>query len=656
MAKAIAKAGTTVYFPDGSVGFVTEGGNYRIGTKQNPGKLWTGATPSLSPSAPAPTPAPTPTPAPAPAPAPGGLNQAAFMELQRVTEAAGRRITPEEWASVGGDPSQYYKLYGDPAPVTPTPTPAPAPAPVGPPTTSGAFDFGKTFGTATNLDQGAFQALQRQSEQEGRRITMQEWQSVGGSPYDYYKLYGSPDQAQITGLLNLAQSQNRRLTLEEFLSVGGDPNQYYKLYGEGNPDPVRMQEALNRAKEEGRRITLQEWIAAGGNPWQYEKETAKSPHEKEIAVPGTDTKKTEIGDAREINPATIAETALAKKTDIAPVLNASVDAGTLAQQQAFVDTLRQQAAGQGPSLAGLQIQQALERALKNQMGALASNPGISAALAARLFGQQSAQQTQEAAMAGAQTRIQEQLNAQGQLGGALNQIQDAQTRVALANQLAGNTQNYNQAQLYQEVETKNAAAAALRATEQAKLAQDAAKANQSAFNTGNISQAQITGGITQAQLAAEAQKAAAAAAAEATKAAANTNAEAAVTINASNNANTAEPTTAGPTSDDTVPGPGNPSVTGSDKKMKKNVSDGSGDARDMMEKLAAAIFEYKDKNQGDGKQVGVMAQDLEKSDLGKQMVDEKGGKKWVNFAKGLGAVLAAQADLNKRMKKMEASA
>lgn len=380
----------------------------------------------------------------------------------------------------------------------------------------------------------------------------------------------------------------------------------------------------------------------------------QTAYDASVNKPGTKTDGTDLGDVREINPSQINPTPLATVARIDPVLNAQADAQTLAQQQAFVQALQQQAAGQGPSLAGLQLQQALERGLKNQMGALASNPGISAALAARLFGQQTAAAQRDAAMASAQTRIQEQNAAQQQLGTALNQVQDVQTRVALANQLAGNTQNYNQAQLEQEIAKANAAQLAAKAKDQATLNQNAALANQGAFNQSNLAQGQIAGGIEQAGIQAAATEAAAAAAAAATEGAANTNADAAVTIAGLNNANSTSPTTNGPTSDDTLPGPGqqnggNQSVVGSDERMKKNIGDGSGDARNMMKELAAAIFEYKNKQNGDGKQVGVMAQDLEKSDLGSQMVEEKGGKKWINFAKGLGAVLAAQADLNKRM-------
>lgn len=391
----------------------------------------------------------------------------------------------------------------------------------------------------------------------------------------------------------------------------------------------------------------------------------QTAYDASIAVQGSQTDGTDLGRVREINPAQINSTPLATAARIDPVLNAQADAQTLAQQQAFVQALQQQAAGQGPSLAGLQLQQALERGLKNQMGALASNPGISAALAARLFGQQAAAAQRDAAMAAAQTRIQEQNAAQQQLGTALNQVQDVQTRVALANQLAGNTQNYNQAQLIQDISKANALQEAQRAQNQATLNQNAALGNQTAFNQSNIAQGQIAGGVQQAGLSAAATEAAANAAANAALGVAETNQETQIVTNTQNNAadtstveaptqnnnnnhssNGSNPTTTGGHSSQTW---GNTYTTVSDEREKQKIKDGSAGAQDMMRNLAAAIFEYKNKQNGDGKQVGVMAQDLEKSDLGSQMVEEKGGKKWINFAKGLGAVLAAQADLNKRM-------
>ena len=94
----------------------------------------------------------------------------------------------------------------------------------------------------------------------------------------------------------------------------------------------------------------------------------------------------------------------------------------------------------------------------------------------------------------------------------------------------------------------------------------------------------------------------------------------------------------------------------SDKNLKKNIKS----ARDkdllspkeidgFLDSLYAHQYNYKDGKHGKGKQVGVMAQDLEKTQLGKQMVEDTTEGKRVNFGKGLGLVVASQARLNERL-------
>ncbi len=94
----------------------------------------------------------------------------------------------------------------------------------------------------------------------------------------------------------------------------------------------------------------------------------------------------------------------------------------------------------------------------------------------------------------------------------------------------------------------------------------------------------------------------------------------------------------------------------SDKNEKKNI-ESDDKIQDFLSKLKAYKYEYKDPNTeltSPGPQHSVMAQDLEKSEIGQGMVDEAdGGKKVVNYAKGFGAILAAQADLNRRLSELE---
>jgi hypothetical protein len=52
--------------------------------------------------------------------------------------------------------------------------------------------------------------------------------------------------------------------------------------------------------------------------------------------------------------------------------------------------------------------------------------------------------------------------------------------------------------------------------------------------------------------------------------------------------------------------------------------------------------------------LGVMAQDLEKTTLGKQFVRDTPAGKLVDMGQGLAAILASQSYLNDRMKRLEA--
>lgn len=119
-----------------------------------------------------------------------------------------------------------------------------------------------------------------------------------------------------------------------------------------------------------------------------------------------------------------------------------------AGQLDLVQQLQAQAAGKGiPSLAEMQMRQASDRSLSNQMGAIASNRGIGAGLAQRLIGNQAADQGQQLAANAAQLRAQEQMNAQQQLAGALQQGRGGELQqLGLNDQMA---QFFNQAMLGQ---------------------------------------------------------------------------------------------------------------------------------------------------------------------------------------------------------------
>lgn len=94
----------------------------------------------------------------------------------------------------------------------------------------------------------------------------------------------------------------------------------------------------------------------------------------------------------------------------------------------------------------------------------------------------------------------------------------------------------------------------------------------------------------------------------------------------------------------------------SDKNVKKNISSGDDKIQSFLDALQAKQFDYKDPSMPDtreGRQVGIMAQDLEKSSLGSTLVRDTPTGKVVDTGHGFGAVLAAQANLNARLKALE---
>lgn len=100
----------------------------------------------------------------------------------------------------------------------------------------------------------------------------------------------------------------------------------------------------------------------------------------------------------------------------------------------------------------------------------------------------------------------------------------------------------------------------------------------------------------------------------------------------------------------------------SDVSLKENMNQSEKSGSEMVEEFLNALksytYNYKDKeNNGqknpEGKVTSVMAQDLEKSKLGKQMVIDGPDGKMVDYGQGMAPLFAAIAELNQRTKKLE---
>ena len=89
----------------------------------------------------------------------------------------------------------------------------------------------------------------------------------------------------------------------------------------------------------------------------------------------------------------------------------------------------------------------------------------------------------------------------------------------------------------------------------------------------------------------------------------------------------------------------------SDERLKTDIEDGDHEMEEMLENVTPKAYRYKDEQYGQGPQVGTMAQDLEKSSLGRAMVvDQPDGKK---VEANLSTLLAGQGMLHQRLKKLE---
>jgi len=97
------------------------------------------------------------------------------------------------------------------------------------------------------------------------------------------------------------------------------------------------------------------------------------------------------------------------------------------------------------------------------------------------------------------------------------------------------------------------------------------------------------------------------------------------------------------------------SIIGSDKRIKTNVKPGQQDVSDFLDHLKAKSWDYKDPDRfGHGRKLGVMAQDLEKSTIGKRMVfHDHDGTKMVDYGKGMAAIVASLAHLNEKIHALE---
>lgn len=293
------------------------------------------------------------------------------------------------------------------------------------------------------------------------------------------------------------------------------------------------------------------------------------------------------------------------------------------RQMSLADALAAQAAGEGPSLAARQLEEATGQNIAQSMALAASQRGATAGQGLRQIAQATQSAQQQAARDAATMRIQEQLAAREQLGGVLSG-----TRA----QDIGLSQS--QAQLQQQ--------RAL-ADQQAALRAQELKDAQERFLTGQITQSELFD-IERAMGFENLKYQAAMGDRAAVQAAFESAAQARGNLLSGIGSTVAAAAAAAP---------------GSDKNMKKNIEEPSKDKmQKFLDALKAYEYEYKEPDMpgaGEGKFISPMAQDMEKSELGKGMVIDTPEGKRVDYARAGGLMLGVASMLNERMDDLEAA-
>jgi hypothetical protein len=283
-----------------------------------------------------------------------------------------------------------------------------------------------------------------------------------------------------------------------------------------------------------------------------------------------------------------------------------------AQQMAFANALQAQANGTGgPTAAQAQLQAGTDASINSALALAHSQRGGNSSVAMKNALMQNGQTMQSASNQATQLRAQEQQAAQMQLGSALSGVRGQD--LGLATSQAG----LNQQTALANQQSQQQHDALVQQYMQMGLSLDQAN-QQSMIQQGQFNQGQLGQQV----------------------AAANG-------ISVQNSAQGAQVTGAA------VGALGAGLAMLSDERAKKNVSDGSKDTRAFLDAIAPKKYEYTKEEYGQGKYLGFLAQDIEKSEMGKEMVREEGGLKRIDTWKALSAALAALGDMHGRVKKLE---
>jgi hypothetical protein len=94
-------------------------------------------------------------------------------------------------------------------------------------------------------------------------------------------------------------------------------------------------------------------------------------------------------------------------------------------------------------------------------------------------------------------------------------------------------------------------------------------------------------------------------------------------------------------------------ATASDIDLKENITLGGKEIETFLSQMTPYRYNYTDEKHGAGTYVSVMAQDLEKTELGRDLVINTKDGKMVDYGKALGLMLAANIHLNSELQKIK---
>lgn len=331
-------------------------------------------------------------------------------------------------------------------------------------------------------------------------------------------------------------------------------------------------------------------------------------------------------------------------------INAAPQDQVRQQQMGLASNLARAAAGQGPSVAQTQLQEATDKNIASNFALANSEQGGNPATALRTALMANAGANQQAALQSAQVKAQEQQAAQQQLAGVLDSTRG--TDVGLATNQAGLTQQTNLTNAGNQQQTNLANATNTQQTNLAnaenKQAASSANANLSAQTSQEQDAAvaqlmQMGMSLDQAKMQMQLQQQ-------------QFNADLLARQEAARQGVAMQAGAQGTQLAGAAIGAiGTGLAMASDRKLKKNVKKGDKDVEALMSALKPSKYQYKDGDKhGHGERLGIMAQDAEKSGLGRALVMNHKDGKHIDVTKALGAALAAVANLHGRVRKLEA--